>query len=68
MKLIELLESIKPGQSILLRFGCNEIIGDSDNLRTFVDKALLQKKIFYVSAQPGGTLVVNITVPMAVEW
>lgn len=68
MKLIELLESTNPKQSILLRSGCNEIIGYPNDLRAFVDKALLQEKRFDVSAQPGGTIVVNISVPTAVEW
>lgn len=68
MKLIELLESIKPEQSISLMSGCNRIIGYPDDLRAFVDKALLQENIFDVSAQPGGTIVVNISVPAAVEW
>lgn len=68
MKLIELLESTNPKQSILLMSCCNEIIGCPDDLMAFVDKALLQENIFDVSAQLGGTLVVNITVPTAVEW
>lgn len=45
MKLIELLEATKPDQSVWVYLGNNEIIGTPDNLRTFIDKSLLQNNI-----------------------